>query len=50
MTEPRIADELRKMQQEYEPLLPVETRLIWITLVAGIVLSVLLVLISRSFS
>ncbi len=50
MTEPRIADELRKMEDEYEPLLPIEIKLIWVTLVVGIVLSVVLVLLSRSFS
>jgi hypothetical protein len=50
MTEPRIGDELRRMEEEYEPLLPVETKLIWGTLAAGIVLSVILVLLSRALS
>lgn len=47
MTEPRISDELRKMESEYEPLLPIEKKLIWYTFSAGVVLLVLLVLISR---
>ncbi len=47
MTEPRISDELRKMDSEYEPLLPIEKKLIWYTFSAGVVLLVLLVLISR---
>jgi len=50
VSEPRIGDELQKMKEEYEPLLPVETKLIWITLAVGIVLSIVLVLISRSLS
>ncbi len=47
MAEPRISDELRKMESEYEPLLPIETKLIWYTFSVGVVLLVLLVLISR---
>jgi hypothetical protein len=42
-----IADELKKMEEEYEPLLPVEKRLISYTLILGIVLLVVLVGISR---
>lgn len=49
MTEPRLADELRKMEDEYEPLLPIEKKLIWYTFGTGIVLLVLLVLVSRAF-
>lgn len=48
MTESPIVDELRKMKEEYEPLLPVEIKLIWVTFFAGVVLSVVLVLLSRS--
>jgi hypothetical protein len=48
MTEPRLADELRKMEDEYEPLLPIEKKLIWFTFGTGIVLLVLLVLLSRA--
>jgi len=48
MTEPRISDELRKMESEYEPLLPIEKKLIWYTFSVGVVLLVLLVLISRT--
>ena len=49
MTEPRIADEMQKMKEEYEPLLPVEQKLIWYTFAAGVVLLVALVLLSRAF-
>ena len=49
MTEPRIADEMQKMKEEYEPLLPVEQKLIWYTFCAGIVLLIGLVLLSRAF-
>jgi hypothetical protein len=49
VTEPRIADEIQKMKEEYEPLLPVEQKLIWYTLAAGVVLLVALVLLSRAF-
>lgn len=48
MTEPRIAEELRKMAEEYEPLLPVESKLIWLTLGSGVVFSVVLVLLNRA--
>ncbi len=49
MTEPRIADELQKMEREYEPLLPIERKLIWYTFATGVVLLAALVLISRAF-
>ncbi len=49
MPEPKIAEELKKMESEYEPLLPVEYKLIWYTLGSGIVLLVGLVLLSRLF-
>jgi hypothetical protein len=49
MKEPRLADELRKMESEYEPLLPIERKLIWYTFGSGIVLLILLVLLSRAF-
>ena len=48
MTEPRLADELRKMEDEYETLLPIEKKLIWFTFGTGIALLVLLVLLSRA--
>ena len=47
MDEPRIADELRKMG--YEPLLPVEKRLIAWSLGLGVTLLALLVWISYTF-
>ena len=50
MTEPRLSDEMRKMEDEYEPLLPVENKLIWYTFGAGVVLLVLLVVVSRAFT
>ncbi len=48
MTEPRLSEELRKMEREYEPLLPIESKLIWYTFGTGVVLLVVLVLISRA--
>jgi hypothetical protein len=45
--QPKIIDELKKM--EYEPLLPVEKKLIVGSLVLGIVLLGLLMWISRVF-
>lgn len=50
MTEPRLSEELRKMESEYEPLLPVENKLIWYTFGVGVVLLVLLVVVSRAFT
>ena len=50
MTEPRLSDELRKMEDEYEPLLPIERKLIWYTFGSGIVLLIVLVLLSRAFA
>jgi hypothetical protein len=49
MTEPRLADELQKMEKEYEPLLAIERKLIWYTFATGVVLLACLVLISRAF-
>ena len=50
MNEPRLGDELRKMEDEYEPLLPVERKLIWYTFGGGIVLLIVLVLLSRALA
>jgi len=47
MEEPKFAEEIKKM--EYEPLLPVEKRLIAWSLGLGLVLIVLLVWISHAF-
>jgi len=44
---PKIIDELKKM--EYEPLLPIEKKLIVGSLVLGVVLLVLLMWVSRVF-
>jgi hypothetical protein len=49
MPEPELKDEIGRMEREYEPLLPVEYKLIWYTFGAGIVLLVALVLLSRLF-
>lgn len=50
MSEPRMTKELERMKNEYEPLLPVELKLIWYTFGTGVVLLALLVLISRAVS
>ena len=47
MAEPRLSEELEKMKSEYEPLLPVERKLIWFSFAAGVILLAALVLISR---
>jgi hypothetical protein len=47
MEEPKFAEEIKKM--EYEPLLPVEKRLIAWSLGLGLVLIVLLVWVSHAF-
>jgi hypothetical protein len=49
MTEPRLSEELEKMNAEYEPLLPVERALIWWTFGTGVALLVILVVVSRTF-
>lgn len=49
MPEPKLTDELRRMESEYEPLLPIENKLIWYTFGTGVVLLVALVLVSRYF-
>jgi hypothetical protein len=45
--DPKIGDELKKMQQEYEPLLPVEKKLIAWSLGIGLTLLVVLYFVSR---
>ena len=49
MPDPKLTDEMRRMESEYEPLLPIENKLIWYTFGAGVVLLVALVLGSRYF-
>jgi len=49
MPEPKFTDELHKMESEYEPLLPIEKKLIWNTFALGVVLLIVFVLISRFF-
>jgi len=50
MAEPVIREEMRKMESEYEPLLPIEKELIWYTFATGIVVCILLVVISRALA
>jgi hypothetical protein len=45
MEEPKLSEELERM--EYEPLLPIEKRLIASSLILGGVLLVILVLLTR---
>ena len=45
----KIGDELKKMQQEYEPLLPVEKKLIAWSLGIGLTLLVVLYGVSKLF-
>jgi hypothetical protein len=45
--EPRIGDELKKMREEYEPLLPVEKKLIAWSLGIGLTLLVVLYCVSK---
>jgi len=45
--QPKILDELKKM--DYEPLLPIEKKLIAASLILGIVLLGLLLWVSRTF-
>jgi hypothetical protein len=45
-----MTEELERMKTEYEPLLPIERKLIWCTFGSGVVLLAILVLISRAFS
>jgi hypothetical protein len=47
MEQPRIGEEMRKM--EYEPLLPVEKKLIGWSLGIGIVLMLVLVFAAKAF-
>jgi len=47
MPEPRMTEELERMKNEYEPLLPVERKLVWYTFGCGVVLLALFILISR---
>jgi hypothetical protein len=50
MSEPRMSEELERMKTEYEPLLPIERKLIWWTFGSGVVLLALFVFISRAVS
>ena len=50
VAEPRVAEEIQKMESEAEPLLPVEQKLIWWTFGIGVVLLAALVIISRAYA
>ena len=45
--EPKIGEELKKMQQAYEPLLPIEKKLIAWSLGIGLTLLAVLYFVSR---
>ena len=45
-----MTDELERMRTEYEPLGPVERKLIWYTFATGLALLTLFVLLSRLFT
>jgi hypothetical protein len=50
MTEkPKLSDEIAKMTEEYEPLMPVEKKLIAWSLILGTVLTGILLLVSHIF-
>jgi hypothetical protein len=49
MADVRLKDELKKMEVEKEPLLPVEKKLIWYTFGTGVILLFVLVLLSRAY-
>ena len=49
MADVLLKDELKKMEVEKEPLLPVEKKLIWYTFGTGVVLLFILVFISRAY-
>lgn len=47
--EPKLVDELKKMDMEYEPLLPIEIKLISWSLIIGVVSLGILVWVSYTF-
>jgi hypothetical protein len=47
MEEPKLVEELAKMETEYEPLLPIEKKLIGWSLILGTGLLAILILISN---
>jgi hypothetical protein len=44
-----MTEELERMKSEYEPLLPIERKLIWWTFGSGVVLLAIFLLVSRAF-
>ena len=49
MADMRLKDELKRMEKEKEPLLPIEKKLIWYTFGTGVILLFVLVFISLAF-
>jgi len=47
--QPKLAEEIAKMAEEYEPLLPVEKKLIAVSLILGTVLLGILIVVSYTF-
>jgi len=47
--QPKLAEEISKMDEEYEPLLPVEKKLIATSLILGTVLLGVLIVVSYTF-
>lgn len=49
MAEPKLSEEIKKMEEEYEPLAPAEKKLIATSLILGTVLLGVLIIISYTF-
>ncbi|GAB6182303.1 hypothetical protein [Thermodesulfovibrio hydrogeniphilus] len=47
--EPKLVEELQKMEAEYEPLLPIEKKLIVWSVALGLILLIILVWVSYTF-
>ena len=47
--QPKLAEEIAKMADEYQPLMPVEKKLIAISLILGTVLLGILIVVSYTF-
>jgi hypothetical protein len=47
--QPKIAEEIAKMEEEYKPLMPAEKKLIAASLILGAVLLGILIMVSYTF-
>ena len=47
--EPKLVEELEKMEEEYEPLLPIEKKLIGWSITIGVVMLIVLVWVSHTY-